>query len=224
MFIMQDIKWIRNHQYIKQKYNCYGSEKGILSIEASIVLSVLLFFVFFLMDFGMIYRAQNYIAHGAVQTTKTLSYKSYEYNTIKTGSTELALSIISAITGAITDEKSQEQNLKLKWKSLDDWGEDFEIQEEDSADVKSKKELKGNKAKEAYKECAEFVFYNTAGKDEATVKKQLEIYGIKDLTFSDAKKTKTDFSIEITYKVKLKYPFFGLKEVTLRQAAKSRLW
>lgn len=207
MYIMQDIKWIKNYRYVKQKHNNNDSENGILSIEASIALSVLLFFVFFLMDFGMIYRAQNYIAHGAVQTTKTLSYKSYEYNTIQLGSTELALSIMSAITNAITNEATQEQNLKLKWKSLDNWEEDFEIQEDDSQEVKVRKEIEGNKAKEAYKECAELVFYNTAGKDETTVKKQMKTYGIKDLAFSDAKKTKTDFSIEITYKVELKYPF-----------------
>lgn len=39
------------------------NENGNMTIEASIVLTGLIFFVLLIMDVGMIYRAQNYMTH-----------------------------------------------------------------------------------------------------------------------------------------------------------------
>ncbi len=178
---------------VKKFYIC---QKGVLSIEASIVLSVLLFFVFFLMDFGTIYRAQNYMAHGAIQTAKTLSYKAYEYETVKASSVEIAFSVISFLYNNITREKTKEQELKVKWRT------------------------------EKIKECVELVFYNTVGKDENNVKQQMIRYGIdpESVDFNGSGKENDDIAVIISYKIKLKYPFFNFTEITLRQKAKSRKW
>ncbi len=169
------------------------SEKGVLSVEASIALSVLLFFVFSMMDFGTVFRAQNYMVHGAVQTAKALSYKSYEYKTITAGSTEIALSLFSELFSGVTG-KTEEQDLKLMW------------------------------GIEGIEECTELVFYNTAGANRESVENSMKRYGIEDVSFKSTEKTDEDLIINISYKVKLKYPFFGFSEVTLRQQAKSRLW
>lgn len=179
----------------KNKY-MLKSERGVLSVEASIALSVLLFFVFSLMDFGTIFRAQNYMAHGTIQTAKSLAYKAYEYETIEFSSTEAIFSLVSALYNNVMGEKTEEQNLKLAWRT------------------------------NRIAECVEMVFYNTAGKDESSVKNQMETYGIEvvSVDFKKSQKTENDVVVDVSYKVKLKYPFFHFSEVTLRQQAKSRLW
>ena len=51
-----------------------------MTIEASIVLTGLIFFVLLIMDVGMIYRAQNYMTHSIYQTAKCLSFSSHRYS------------------------------------------------------------------------------------------------------------------------------------------------
>lgn len=53
---------------------------GYLTVEATIVLTTFLFFMMFLMNMGQVYRAQNYVAHGLLQTGKLLSFSNYDYN------------------------------------------------------------------------------------------------------------------------------------------------
>lgn len=51
-------------------------------MEATITLTVFLFMMMFLMNMGQIYRAQNYVIHGMLQSGKFLSLSSYEYKQI----------------------------------------------------------------------------------------------------------------------------------------------
>ena len=54
-------------------------QEGILTLEASISLTIYLFAMMFLVNFGQVYRAQNYMAHGLLQTGQMLAFSSYEY-------------------------------------------------------------------------------------------------------------------------------------------------
>lgn len=57
-------------------------EDGYLTVEATISLTFFLFFLVFLMNFGHIYRAQNYVTHGIMQTGKYLSFSSFTYEQV----------------------------------------------------------------------------------------------------------------------------------------------
>lgn len=52
-------------------------EQGILTIEASIVLTLVLVFILFLFSFARIYRAQNLISHASLQTADAVAMESY---------------------------------------------------------------------------------------------------------------------------------------------------
>lgn len=52
-------------------------EQGILTIEASIVLTLFLLFVLFLFSFARMYRAQNMISHATMQSADALALESY---------------------------------------------------------------------------------------------------------------------------------------------------
>lgn len=54
-------------------------EKGYLTIEATISLIAFWFFMMFIMNMGQVYRAQNYMNHGLLQTGKMLAFSSYDY-------------------------------------------------------------------------------------------------------------------------------------------------
>ena len=52
---------------------------GIVSVEASIVLTSFIFFICFVLNFGYIFRAQNFMTQVVQETGKTLSFASYRY-------------------------------------------------------------------------------------------------------------------------------------------------
>lgn len=57
----------------------WKQEKGVLTIEATIVLTTMIFFMCFLLNFGYIYRAQNFMMYAVQETGKELSFMSYRY-------------------------------------------------------------------------------------------------------------------------------------------------
>lgn len=91
----------------------YKEEQGILSVEASIVLVLLLFFTLFIYNFGYIFRAQNYMAHGTLETAKSLSYKSYQY---KVEESEYVLEVAKSVISFFGYE-SDEGIIKQQWKA-----------------------------------------------------------------------------------------------------------
>lgn len=54
--------------------------EGSLTIEATISLSVFIFFMMAMVNFGQIYKAQVYMTHRLLQAGKMVSYMSYDYD------------------------------------------------------------------------------------------------------------------------------------------------
>lgn len=57
-------------------------EKGFMTIEATISLTVFLFFMMFVMNIGHIYQVQTHMTHGALQTGKYLAFSSFAYDQV----------------------------------------------------------------------------------------------------------------------------------------------
>ena len=55
-------------------------ENGYLSVEASISLTIFLFMMMFMMNFGQIYYIQNYVNHNLYQAGKMVSFYSFDYD------------------------------------------------------------------------------------------------------------------------------------------------
>lgn len=90
----------------------YKEELGILSVEATIVLTLFLFFTLFIYNFGYVFRAQNYIAHGTLETAKSLSYKSYQY---KVEESEYVLEVAKSMISFLGFQ-SDEGLIKQQWR------------------------------------------------------------------------------------------------------------
>lgn len=87
------------------------NNEGYLTIEATLSLSVFLFFMMFIMNYGQIYMAQGYIAHGLLQTGKLLSLASYEYDQRSTA--DAVGNILEAICVGNT---STAQDIEWSWR------------------------------------------------------------------------------------------------------------
>ena len=70
--------------------------EGSLTIEATISLSVFIFFMMSIINFGQIYKAQVYIDHRLLQAGKMVSFMSYDYNNNSVG--ETVFNLISDFT------------------------------------------------------------------------------------------------------------------------------
>lgn len=81
--------------------------KGYLTIEATISLIIFLFFMMFIMNFGHIYRVQNIVTHGVLQTGKMLSFNSFSYDQIST--TDGIIDLLKLFAG------SDDAEIELMW-------------------------------------------------------------------------------------------------------------
>lgn len=86
-----------------------NKEKGVLSVEATIVLTTLIFFIMLILSFGRVFQAQNYMAHGLLETGKALAFKSYEYEKVKNNV------IANTIRQLFSEKKANDGNVRSKW-------------------------------------------------------------------------------------------------------------
>ena len=70
--------------------------KGIISVEATIVLVTTLFLILFLLDFGYVFRAKNYMSYVIMQTGQGVAFQTYKYGMEESEETfELVRNILS---------------------------------------------------------------------------------------------------------------------------------
>lgn len=80
--------------------------EGSLTIEATISLSVFIFFMMSIINFGQIYKAQVYIDHRLLQAGKMVSFMSYDYDN-NNSVVETVFSFIEAFTHFSAGVESQ---------------------------------------------------------------------------------------------------------------------
>lgn len=80
------------------KINKIRDNKGIISIEATLVLVSTMFLILFLLNFSYVFRAKNYMSYVIMQTGQGIAFQTYKYNMEETAETfELVKNILSII-------------------------------------------------------------------------------------------------------------------------------
>lgn len=181
-------------------------QEGILSVEAAISLTIYLFAMMFLVNVGQVYRAQNYMAHGLLQTGQMLAFSSYEYGTDTTisklgdGFMRLVTSLFGLVGGSHNSNGSKldESNIKLAWKDG------------------------------RYPEAAKTAFGYCAGKDTVETNGYLEKYGITggidSVDFTQTCRNGKDLCIRAQYRVDLPFAFFNISHIDMHQQIVCGLW
>lgn len=179
--------------------NLLKDRSGILSIEAAIALTSFMFLIMFLVDMGRIYQAQNYVTHGLIQTSKSLSAVSFELER-DTNMSKL-LTAVEWWADKIFGENALDSiQLAAAW-------EDGDMEE---------------LVQMMYGTCA-------AGSDQKAddVLKRYGLKdGVGSISFQGTclEDGDRDLLVKAQYKVELPFKVFGYEEITLRQNVRSRLW
>ena len=87
-------------------------EQGVLTIEASLILTVLIFFVLFIFSFARIYRAQNLMSHSVLQTADAIATESFLRETAFEGGKEDVVFLASGLTGATSVSENTFESLR----------------------------------------------------------------------------------------------------------------
>lgn len=169
-------------------------EQGILTVEASIVLTLCVLFMLFLFSFARVYNAQSLVSHAILQSSDSVALESFLREETLTGSeadvTELANRFME------TTSISADNYTSLR-----------------SANVP---------------EIAKEKFIYALGRNETEADDKLKKLGVKDglagVDFSGSyiELGSDNVVVYATYTIEMQFGVFGMNEITVSKAAKSK--
>ena len=209
------------------------NENGLLSLEASIVVTIFIFLMLYMYSFFVVFEARNEMAHVLLASTNSLSLDTYQTEKIENSGT------MSQMVSGIFDVVANEDNPFIsheKWYMMKDsqvnvteWNGTIYVDGTDSSNLEADdygnaattSGLLGNAIKER------FIAYLGAG-DEDVAKAKLERYhivgGINGLDFSGSKISSGKLYVVVRYTIEYEFNMFGLGTLDMQQSACSRLW
>ncbi len=169
-------------------------EQGILSVEASIVLTLLTLFILFLFSFGRVYRAQNLVSHATLQTADAVAMESYLRETALQSDIDDVVYLASSITDSSAISAESLESLR-------------------SADL----------PKIAKQKFVASIASSESKADEK-LKKMGVKDGLAGVDFSECKMDlgNDDVIIAIKYTVEMQFPVFGADEIEVTKTAKAK--
>lgn len=169
-------------------------EQGLLTVEASMVLTFFTMFVLFLFGFARIYSAQGLVSHAVIQTADAVALESYLRETAFEGDAEDVLHLTSKLT------------------------------ESDSLSVDSFESLRTADVPKISKEKFITAIGKTEEEADAKLIGMGIKDGIAGIDFSECKMdlSKDDVIIAVSYTIKLQFPVFNKEEIQVTKTAKAK--
>lgn len=183
---MQDIK---GRYFMKKK-----RQQGVLTVEASIVLTLLILLVLFLFSFGRVYRAQSLVSHATLQAADAVALESYLRETALQSDASDVLYLASSLTDSTSLSAENLESLR-------------------SADIPKV-------AREKFITAVS----NSEGNADEKLKNLGVKDGISGIDFSECKVDlgNDDVIVAITYTIEMQFPVFGADELTVTKSAKAK--
>lgn len=169
-------------------------EKGVLSVEASIVLTLFTFFVLFLFNFASIYTAQTVVSHATIQAADAVAIESYLRETADEGDAEDIVYLTSQITDSTSISADSFESLRTADLPV--------VAKQKFVSAVSNTESKADRKLEA-------------------LGVQDGLQGV-DFNSSYVDLNNDDVIVAVSYTLDLKFPVFTAKEVTLTKTAKAK--
>ncbi len=212
------------------------SERGLLSLEASIAVTIFLFLMLFMYSYFIVFEARNEIAHVLLATTNSLSLDPYGSESVQdSGAVGQFISLVYHISQDSygRDEPGEGFVNMMPWTRALTFGIDEntwdgslyvpgEIPEADEyGNAGAESELLGSVVK------ARFVAY-LAGGDEAAADRILKrfhvVNGLDGLDFSGTHVASSKIYVNVRYTLEYEYKVFNLGTMSFEQSACSKLW
>lgn len=180
-----------------------AATSGLLSLEASIVLTIFLFLMLYMYSFLVIFEARNEIGHTLLTTADSLALDAFASNTPED---QTIASLLFKLFGGLNDGNGT-YTLTNKWYDKKEYNKDANLVPDT---IKTR-----------------FIAYLAGGdeKEADRVLKSLNIEGgIDALDFSGSYIANGDLYIKVRYKIDYEFKVFGLGSMTFEQSCCSRLW
>ncbi len=170
------------------------NQRGVLTIEASIVLCVTTLFILFLFNFARVYRAENMVSHATLQSADAVALESYLRETTFENDEQRVLFWANRLNGSTTISEDSFESLR-------------------TADVASIAKEKFTAAVDETSTGADNILTSLGVKD-----------GLSGIDFTDSKVelTTNDVIVKANYTLKLQFPVFGVTELNLTKTAKAK--
>lgn len=200
-----------------------NKESGIMSLEASISLTMFLFLMFFLYSLFVVFEARNVMAHTLLATTNSLSIDAYETDKIHDAG-ENVVSMAEKVIGSVSADGNTENFVsKEEWYKRDNYSGTIHAVTPKDPSVGASRV-----SQEMYDVVkARFIAYLGAS-DEASAEAILERYHIKGgldgIDFTGTYISGDDLYVTITYSIEYEINAFNLGTNTFTHTACSKLW
>lgn len=192
-----DIDWEDKQLSVQKKRE---RENGSLTLEATLTLTFTMFLILFLLNFGRVYQAQNFMRHSMLETSKMLSYFSFQYEMYPSRDSEDYNKVVNFMR-------------QVKGAGTSIWHGNLDASALENA-------YKNGDCSQAAEIASRYG--GAVNKDERN--KQLLQYYITEIDYSESTFGSGDILLDASYTVTLSFPFFGYDKVTLHQQAKSAKW
>ncbi len=168
------------------------NNKGIITLEASVVLTLFTFFILFFLGFGRVYCAQTVVSHATLQAADAIGTESILRESAESGDETRILNIINHIYGGSTINSNA-------FKSLE------------SSNISTLAKDKFTVA----------VANNSSDADKI-LKGYGVVNGLQGVSFSSSSFNRDtgEVTLMAKYKVKLQFSFLGLSQIDMTKAAK----
>ena len=208
------------------------SESGVLTLEASICLTLFIFLMLFIYSFFVVFEARNVMAHAVLSTTDSLALDVYRTDKLQ-GSDDMAAFFDTLFHAALPNDSPFVTN--TKWYTLNEYSSDWNnniYAGEGSGDDENYLDEYGNKAyvSSAFAEVVKTRFFAyLAGSDqkddiENVLNRYHVVGGMEGIDFSKSRIIGDKLFIVISYQLDYEYDVMNLLGIQFEQSACSKLW
>lgn len=184
-----------------------NKELGLLSLEASISLTIFIFLMLFMYSFFVVFEARNEMAHLVLSTANSMALDTYSSNTFEKSNS--VAKFIYDIYDTVANDNSAFTDTR-EWYVTSEV-EGTTVQNKDFLDVVEQR----------------FLAYLTDGNLEKAdeILKYYHVVGGKEgLDFTGSYVSGDNLYVRVTYTIEYEFNMFGLGTLKMEQSACSKLW
>lgn len=186
------------------------NEKGLLSLEACIAVTIFIFLMLFLYSFFVVFEVRNEMGHVTLATANSMSLDAYENDTL--GESDTIGQIFYNVYGQATNSQNDFTDFRK-------WYDDSTVTDE-NGNVTLSAEFAGVVK-------ARFIAYLTSGdadKAEEVLKRYHVVNGVDGLDFSGSHISDGKLYLSVKYEIEYEFNVFNLGSNKFEHKACSKLW
>lgn len=186
------------------------NEKGLLSLEACIAVTIFIFLMLFLYSFFVVFEVRNEMGHVTLATANSMSLDAYENDTL--GESDTIGQIFYNVYGQATNSQNDFTDFRK-------WYDDSTVTDE-NGNVTLSAEFAGVVK-------ARFIAYLTSGdadKAEEILKRYHVVNGVDGLDFSGSHISDGKLYLSVKYEIEYEFNVFNLGSNIFEHKACSKLW